>query len=87
MTQWRQEVVDCKAPWCTFKKNQSPKNFLYFRKWNFLASRLKNFRKRNFLASNCSYISGRNFPSLKNKKNCGDLIYYISQNGTFLPQA
>ena len=43
----------------------------YFRKWNFLAPRLKNFlyfRKWNFLTSYFSYISGRIFLSSKKKK-------------------
>ena len=53
------------------KQNLPRKKLLYFRKWNFLAPRLKNFlyfRKSNFLASYFSYISWRNSPSSKNKK-------------------
>ena len=53
------------------KTNLPRKIFLYSRRWNFLALRLKHFlyfRKLNFLALYLSYISGSNFWSLKNEK-------------------
>ena len=53
------------------KTNLPRKNFLYSRRWNFLALRLKHFlyfRKLNFLALYLSHISGSNFWSLKNEK-------------------
>ena len=51
-------------------KNPPRKSFLYFRKWNFLARRLKKvlyFKKWNSLTSYFSYILKRNFPNSKKK--------------------
>ena len=69
--------------------------FLDFGKWNFLA--LKNvllFLKKAFLMfrkmelfKKTSYISEGDFAISKNKKIHSEKIYYISGNGTFLPQA
>ena len=81
-------IVDYRAPWRTFKfklekikKNLTRKNFLCFRKWNFLDARLKNLsylQKLYALASYFLYISERNFPDLKSKKN-NTHIFHIFQ--------
>ena len=60
------------SPTSKISKHLPRKNFLYFRKWNFPAPRLKNFLyfwKSNLLASYFSYISGSNFPGSRDKKN------------------
>ena len=54
--------------WKKSVKNLSRKSFLYSRKWNFLAQRLKNFLFSMFLEIELSslilsYISGKNSPS------------------------
>ena len=63
-------------------KKTTPKNLLYFRKWNFLAPRLKKFlyfrKYMNFLASYFSYVLRRKFTSSKKyKKRRSENISYI----------
>ena len=78
-------------------KKTTPKNLLYFRKWNFLAPRLKKFlyfrKYMNFLASYFSYVLRRKFTSSKKykKRRSENISYifskssirYISRNRTF----
>ena len=68
-----------------FKKNPLGKSFLYFRKWNFLAPRLKHFSYfRKMKPPKTSYISGSNSKMKKNTHSeKTSYISYISGNGTF----
>ena len=71
----------------TWKKQKNPpqKNFLYLKKWNFIAPRWKHplyFPKWSFLASYFPYVSGKNFPSSKSEKRLlwKDFLYFRKWN-------